>query len=55
MMLTWGLTVAGFVVIAYYLRGWTKTSPSENPHAIIGIVSVGKSQLNLKNHLYLSN
>ncbi|KAK7078011.1 DOMON domain-containing protein frrs1L [Halocaridina rubra] len=41
MGLTWGLTVAGFVLIAYYLRGWTEIRPQDNPHAIIGIVSVG--------------
>ncbi|XP_045623369.1 putative ferric-chelate reductase 1 homolog isoform X3 [Procambarus clarkii] len=41
MMLTWSLTVAGFILIAYYLKGWTRHDPKENPHAIIGIISVG--------------
>lgn len=41
MGLTWGLTIAGVVLIAYYLKGWTELDPKVNPHAILGIVSTG--------------
>lgn len=42
MGLTWGLTIAGVVLIAYYLKGWTELDPKVNPHAILGIVSTGE-------------
>lgn len=39
MGLTWSLTVAGIVLIVYYLNGWTELDPRVNPHAILGVVS----------------
>lgn len=41
MGLTWGLTVAGFILIVYYLQGWTKIKPKQNPHAILGVITTG--------------
>ncbi|XP_066965921.1 putative ferric-chelate reductase 1 homolog isoform X2 [Macrobrachium rosenbergii] len=41
MILTWGLTIAGFVLIVIYEGGWTEDPVSENPHPVIGIVSIG--------------
>merc|ERR1712045_181020 len=40
MMVTWGLTMAGFILILLELRDISKTI-STNPHAIIGFVTVG--------------
>lgn len=36
MILTWALTIAGFVIIFVELRGW---SAADNPHAILGTVT----------------
>ncbi|XP_068248554.1 putative ferric-chelate reductase 1 homolog isoform X1 [Palaemon carinicauda] len=41
MILTWGLTIAGFVLIVIHVGGWVDDPISENPHPIIGIVSIG--------------
>ena len=40
MVLTWALTVAGFILILLELKGLSETI-SSNPHAIIGFVTVG--------------
>ena len=40
MVLTWALTVAGFILIILELKGLSETI-SSNPHAIIGFVTVG--------------
>ena len=40
MVLTWGLTVAGFILILLELKGLSETI-NTNPHAIIGFVTVG--------------
>jgi hypothetical protein len=36
MILTWGLTIAGFVVIWVEIRGWSMV---DNPHAILGTIT----------------
>lgn len=40
MMLTWGLTIAGFVLILLELKGLSNTF-NTNPHALLGFVTVG--------------
>merc|ERR1712050_290880 len=40
MMLTWGLTIAGFVLILLELDGLSKTFYT-NPHALLGFITVG--------------
>ena len=40
MMLTWGLTIAGFILILLEVQGITQTL-YDNPHAFIGFVTVG--------------
>uniref|UniRef100_A0A2P2I8J2 Ferric-chelate reductase 1 homolog n=3 Tax=Hirondellea gigas TaxID=1518452 RepID=A0A2P2I8J2_9CRUS len=40
MMTTWGLTMAGFVLIMIHVGGWTSVPANTNPHAYIGIVSI---------------
>jgi len=40
MMLTWGLTIAGFILILLEVQGITQTL-FDNPHAFIGFVTVG--------------
>lgn len=40
MMLTWGLTIAGFVLILLELDGLSKTFDT-NPHALLGFITVG--------------
>jgi len=40
MMLTWGLTIAGFVLILLELNGLSKTFDT-NPHALLGFITVG--------------
>ena len=41
MLLTWALTIAGFVLIFLELNGWTEISIYENPHALLGCVTTG--------------
>jgi hypothetical protein len=36
MILTWGLTIAGFVVIWVEIKGWSMV---DNPHAILGTIT----------------
>merc|ERR1712079_249488 len=40
MMITWGLTIAGFILILLEVQGITQTL-YHNPHAFIGFVTVG--------------
>ena len=40
MMITWGLTIAGFILILLEVQGITQTL-YDNPHAFIGFVTVG--------------
>ena len=40
MLLTWGLTIAGFVLILLELKGLSKTFGT-NPHALLGFITVG--------------
>ena len=40
MMLTWSLTIAGFILILLELKGLTETLWT-NPHALVGFVTVG--------------
>ncbi|KAG0713162.1 putative ferric-chelate reductase 1 [Chionoecetes opilio] len=47
MGLTWSLTVAGVVLIVYYLNGWTDIDPRVNPHAILGVASTGEVYVHL--------
>ena len=39
MMATWTLTVVAFILIFVELGGWTLIPASENPHAIVGIIT----------------
>ena len=41
MMTTWGLTIAGVILIFMELRGWTKIPITENPHALLGCITTG--------------
>lgn len=41
MMTTWGLTIAGFVLIFLELNGWTDIPISQNPHALLGCITTG--------------
>lgn len=38
MVLTWLLTISAFIIILVEVGGWANTG--DNPHAIIGIVTV---------------
>ena len=39
MMTTWTLTIVAFILIFVELGGWTLIPASENPHAVIGIIT----------------
>ncbi|KAF2351088.1 Cytochrome b561/ferric reductase transmembrane [Trinorchestia longiramus] len=41
MILTWSLTMVAFGLILWHVNGWTKIPADTNPHAYIGVVSIG--------------
>ena len=46
MVLTWSLTMAGFVLIFLELQGWTFIPIKRNPHALLGCITTGLCFLN---------
>ncbi len=41
MLVTWCLTMAGFVLIFLELDGWTAVPIADNPHAVLGCITTG--------------
>ena len=39
MMVTWTLTIIAFVLIFVELGGWTSIPATQNPHAVIGLIT----------------
>ena len=39
MMVTWTLTIVAFVLIFVELGGWTSIPATQNPHAVIGLIT----------------